>query len=50
VVTSNQYLAISKQKAMDKKTADKLREYKDKKGKRKGVEGLKVHNSPKLSE
>jgi hypothetical protein len=35
---------------MNKKITNKLREQKVKKGKKKGLEGLKVHSSPKLNE
>ncbi len=45
VVTLNQYLIILKQKVVDKKIANKLKEQKVKKRGKKGLERLKVHIS-----
>jgi hypothetical protein len=45
----NQYLVIVKQKVVDKRIANKLREQKLKKGEKQNLEGLKVHISPRLN-
>jgi hypothetical protein len=49
VVTLNQYLVILKQKVVDKKIANKLKEQKVKERGKKGLERLKVHISPRLN-
>ncbi len=49
VVTLNQYLVILKQKVVDKKIANKLKEQKAKERGKKGLERLKVHISPSLN-